>query len=342
MSEQLPTQHNSLRKAALIVGLATAAIAGGGELAQSAEATQSPRDVTELPGHNANTVSPEVRKNLQDSTVSLGSRYISDANYPFENTGTTVAIKLRGQNPNTRYFLATNQQIGVGPESGSLKVPGQKALNYTHITGKEFDVFDPFAGGALADIPFARATGISVNTNGNDVSMLKVESTGDVEQTGMRLSDIPSVTYKGMNKAKPGQKMAVYIPDAGTKTPISIVGRYVGTSQIKDANGVVRTIDFVGIKANVLDANGVIASAKNATTGPSTFVVNTGIRENDPVFARTAKEIAEAQLEKRAIEQDVEVDLSGFKTVVAFGRVNPTVMVQGLERFAENYGVQGP
>lgn len=342
MSEQQKRSHGPGEKALIIAG-AVAAIATGSALAnpEQAEAIQGLRNVTELPGHRLNTVSPEIRQKLEDSTVSLKSRYISDANYPFEVAGSAVSIKLPGQNPNTRYFFSSNRAIGVGPESGSFKFPGQKSMDYVNVVGENFIVSDPFAGGVLADIAFGQATGISVNTNGNDVSLLKVESTGDIEQTGMRLSDVPSVTYKGMGKAKLGQKMAVYLLDPTSKVPIKTVGRYVGTSQIKDSNGVVRTIDYVGAKANTLSADGSIASAKNATTGPLSYVINTGISENDPVVARTAQDIADAQLEKRAIEQDIEVDLSGYNTIFAYGRVNPAVMVAGLNRFAEQYGVQG-
>ena len=340
MSEQL--KRNPAEKALMIAG-AVAAIATGNALANpgQAEAIQSLRNVTELPGYKLSTVSPEVRQKLEDSTVQLKSRYISDANYPYEVAGSAVSVKLPGQNPNIRYFLSSNRSIGVGPESGSFKVSNLKAGNYINITGKEFGLFDPFAGGALADIPFGQATGISVNTNGNDVSMMQVESTGDIEQTGMRLSDVASIAYKGMNKARLGQKMAVDVLDTGSKVPVKTVGRYVGTSQIKDEEtGVIRTIDFVGIKANTLSADGSIAASKNATTGPLSFVINTGIGENDPVVARTAKEVAEAQLEKRAIEQDLEVDLSGYKTIFAYGRVNPSTMVAGLKVFAEQYGAK--
>ena len=335
------------RRLLAVGAIAVVGLGGLASGAEKAEATQSLRSVTELPGYKMN-VDPGTRSQLEASTQLLEGRYASDESdtrYPWETVGTAVAIKFAGQNPNARYFLASNRAVGVGPETGSFKLPNNplKSANYLNITGKKFAITDKNANSDMQQLTFAEADGVSVNTDGGDVSLVSVVSAGDYAQTGMRLSDVPSINWKGMAKAKPGQQMAVYGFPYGSNVAVKTVGRFLGTTQFhNEKTGITQTVDIVGIKPKTpnadacIAADGSIASAKNATTGPLTTVINRGYPGSP-----SGEVTPDAEALWRTTEQDLEVNLSKFTTLCVYGRINLKSMEAGLKNFAEQYGVQG-
>ena len=357
MSEQAPIQeqhklNERMAKTALMLGV-VASLAGN--LAESPDRAEAVphrlRDVHELPGYNKR-VSSETRAKLADSTVVLMSRY-KGSNDDWEEVCTVTAVKVPGQNPDDRLFLTAGHCIEVGAQSGSFKLPSNplKSANFMKAQPKEFVITDADANKTMRHMtPLGEVTGISVNTSGIDSALLRVVSTGDLPQTGKRLSDIPSISYKRAKLAQ-GRQVAITTSPENSVAPINTTGRYLGTVNVRDTdNGPMRKIDLVGIKPKTQDkdaclpgASGSSALAENgAVLGPLSFAVNFGYKKTPAVPSDTLAS-PDAMLARNLWSKDLRVNMKDFSTICGYSHTPATFamdMLQGLNNPAEKY-VQG-
>lgn len=304
--------------------LAPQALIEPGPQAQIPELPVNLRRVENLPGYGSK-ITPEIRKQLSDSTVKIIRRH---KEYPYWMEWCTATKVKIGR----EVFLTSAKHCFKQEGWERLRLPSltnTPAVNLAPISEFEYAVADP--GPKKKGYPteispaIAKITGIMVDPNNpNDLALLKPDIS-DINKGPSVFNDIPALDIMKLSKEPvPGEEVALYgLPANTNHKPVAGKGIYLGSSTMSFAHGA--KIAFVGIKAKdqthdscLFGASGSSGKTKDTVFSGLAFRNNTYYYGKDSTRHPLDNSEESAAYWRTEIEKATGVEARDFTTVCMF------------------------
>ncbi|HSX46816.1 MAG TPA: hypothetical protein VLF87_02405 [Patescibacteria group bacterium] len=288
------------------------------------------KQLHELPGYGF-AVSPELRGQLQASTVKIGVRAKNDENGVWRETCTGVKVSDGDQT----YVLSASHCFS--PDAPTKMGISQKplVLDISATSSNEYIILDPQSGTAnQANAPVASVSGVAIDlSGGSDWALLKAVGNG---AGSARIYDqIPSLPLGQFIMSEqtpvPGESVGLYsLPAANNNLPVAAEGIYLGRTPGAPLGYPADFIDFIATPAPDVRQDACDYGASGSAA------VFTGGNFSGPLYGRNSIGYSDGSIEpgdaghdnlkqRLDIEQTLGVEIPSDMDVCAFSTTSVSI-----------------